>query len=277
MKDCIIISGANRGLGRELASHFRKLNYDLILIARDRNKLKETIDFLKKIESDNKIFFYKCDISKKTDTDRFIKSILKLKLRIRFLINNASVFGPIERFNDVNIKKWQNTFNVNLFGTAYFIQSLLPLFKKNKNKKKIINIVGGGASKPFPFLSSYATSKAALIRLTEELAEEFKDYNIDINSVAPGPLKTRFIDIVLSEGKKKLGTSFYNQIHDIKKSGGTPFLLTCLLCEFLISNSSNDITGKYLSSRFDSLKFIKKNKNKIISNESLFTMRRINF
>jgi short-subunit dehydrogenase len=275
LQDHLLISGGNRGLGKKLCIYFVEKNYNLIIIARDLKELKKTSNELKSLNSKSKISFFKCDISKKKNIDRLISDIVKKDLRVRFIINNASIFGPIEKFSLVDFYSWKNTFDVNLFGTANLIHSFLPLLKKNKKRSKIINIVGGGASKPYPFLSSYATSKAALIRLTEELSEEFKQHKIDINSIAPGPLKTRFIDIVLREGKKKLGNDFYNQILNIEKSGGTPFSLTCYLCDFLISTKGDSISGKYLSARYDNITTLFKLKKSYKFKGDYLTMRRI--
>ena len=152
------------------------------------------------------------------------------------MINNASIFGPIDLFLKSDFDKWEKTFKVNFFGTAYLTKFIITMMSKNKSSKrsKIINIVGGGASKPYPFLSSYATSKASLIRFTEELAEELTKIKIDINCLAPGPMNTDFTDLVLREGKK-LGKQFYQQILNIKNTKGTSFDLTAVMCDFLIS------------------------------------------
>ncbi len=275
MEKYIIITGANRGLGKSLASYFYKKNYNLVIIARDKKELLRTKKEVEKTKNTKNFFIYKCDISKKDQVDRFVSFLKTSHILPNVLINNASVFGPIDLFLETDFKEWEKTFGTNFFGTAYLTKQIIMIMKKNhKQRSKIINIVGGGASKPYSFLSSYATSKAALIRFSEQLSEELKKMKIDINCLAPGPLNTRFTDIVLKEGKKKLGNKFYNQILNIKKSNNNYLEFNANMCEFLISNKSNNLTGKYFSARFDDINKIYKNK-KSISLSDLYTMRRL--
>ena len=86
----------------------------------------------------------------------------------------------------------------------------IPHFKQNRHGKIII-LSGGGATKPMPYLSAYAASKAGVVRFAETLAEEVKDFNIDVNTVAPGALNTRLLDEVLAAGPEKVGKAFYEQ------------------------------------------------------------------
>lgn len=276
MNKNIIITGANRGLGKFLARYFYSKNYNIVILARDSRELTNSKKEIE-IKGYTNIFkTFKCDISKRNQVHKFIEFLKELNFQPNVLINNASIFGPIDLFLKSDFDKWEKTFKVNFFGTAYLTKFIITMMSKNKSSKrsKIINIVGGGASKPYPFLSSYATSKASLIRFTEELAEELTKIKIDINCLAPGPMNTRFTDLVLREGKKKLGKQFYQQILNIKNTKGTSFDLTAVMCDFLISKKSNYLTGKYFSSRFDDINYLINNKSQILSSD-LFTMRRI--
>ena len=91
------------------------------------------------------------------------------------------------------------------------------------NKGKIIQLAGGGAASPLPLISSYAISKAAVVRFVENLSEELKDYNIDINAVAPGPLNTGMLEEVLKAGPKRVGKNFYNESVKQKKTARHSF------------------------------------------------------
>ena len=87
---------------------------------------------------------------------------------------------------------------------------MLPHFRAQRYGK-IILLSGGGATKPMPFLSAYAASKAALVRFGETLADEVRDAGIDVNAVAPGALNTRLLDEVLEAGPAAVGQAFYEQ------------------------------------------------------------------
>ena len=115
------------------------------------------------------------------------------------MVNNAGVAIPssIENIKSSDIKK---TFETNLFAPTIFIKEVLKVMKKN-NYGRIINISSGGSVNCSENYFSYSASKAGLNALTKTLAKEIKEYNIKINSVSPGPCKTRMFP------KNKLSTS----------------------------------------------------------------------
>jgi len=271
-----VITGASRGLGEYIAESFVRLGISkLIILARNEEVLSKTLSSLNsmRVSSAQKIITKVCDISNITDIERFSELCFQETEKLDILVNNASVFGPIGFFEDVQLNDWMETILVNYVGTASIIKHLLPLIKVSE-RGKIINIVGGGASKPYGCLSGYATSKVAIVRFTEELAAELSKYKIDINCIAPGPLNTRFVDVMLKAGIEVLGEKLFNHVAAIRKGGGTPFELPTLLCHFLADPASNGITGKMLSARYDDIELLIKNKDDLI-NYDIYTLRRV--
>lgn len=271
-----VITGASRGLGEYIAGSFVKQGISkLIILARNNEVLSKTLHSLNKMRVSNsqKIITNECDISNMSDIERFSELCFRETVKIDILVNNASVFGPIGYFEDVKLNEWVETIHVNYIGTASIIKYLLPLIK-NSDGGKIINIVGGGASKPYGCLSGYATSKVAIVRFTEELAAELIKYKIDINCIAPGPLDTRFVDVMLSAGIEILGKELFDHVTFIRKGGGTSFELPTLLCHFLADSASNGISGKMLSARYDDIEILIKNKDALIKSD-LYTLRRV--
>ncbi|EKD71378.1 MAG: dehydrogenase [uncultured bacterium] len=122
--------------------------------------------------------------------------------------------------------------------------------KKNRHGKIII-LSGGGATKPMPNLSAYAASKAGVVRFAETLAEEVSNFNIDVNSVAPGALNTRLLQEILEAGPEKVGQDFYHASLKQQQSGGTSLDVGAKLCVFLASKESDGITGRLLSAVWD--------------------------
>ena len=118
--------------------------------------------------------------------------------------------------------------------------AVIPHMKKNR-KGKIIQIAGGGATKPIENFSIYSLSKSAIVRFTETIAHELYSYNININSVSPGFLKTRMTDQVIKAGGKKAGEQYYKSNVMQKKRGGDGFDRACKLILFLCSNKSKKI------------------------------------
>src|SRR5205823_7175497 len=98
-------------------------------------------------------------------------------------------------------------------------RSAIPHFRKQKYGK-IVNLSGGGATAPLPGISSYAASKAAVVRLTETLAHELQDAGVDVNAIAPGPLNTRLLDEVLAAGPDRVGQDFFEKSLKQRGEGG---------------------------------------------------------
>lgn len=135
-------------------------------------------------------------------------------------------------------------------------------------------LVAGGATAPLPFISAYAASKAAVVRLTETLSEEVKDFGVDINAVAPGALNTRLMDEVLEAGQESVGESFYQSTIKQQAGGGTSLEKGAELCVYLASEKSNGITGKLISAVWDSWSEFD-NHRKDIETTDIYTLRRI--
>ena len=117
-------------------------------------------------------------------------------------------------------------------------------------------------------------SKAGIVRFVENLSEEIKKFNIDINAVAPGPLNTGMLEEILKAGPNKVGKNFYNKSLIQKRTGGTPFNIVCELILFLASKESDGITGKLISALWDNWKNWPSYKKKLRDTD-LYTLRRI--
>lgn len=186
----ILITGASRGIGYETAITLAK-NPANKLIALSRNQ--EKLATLKEIIAPNRVQLLPLDL---TNFDElYLKNALSEIQAIDVLINNAGLLIN-KPFSALNIMDWKNIFDVNVFGVVRLIQVLLPKLKAAKNPH-ILNIssMGGmqGSSK-FPGLSAYSASKAAIINLTECLAEEFKAENIRVNCFALGAVQTEMLE-----------------------------------------------------------------------------------
>ena len=271
-KKNIIITGANQGLGLEMAKHFYKLGANIIICARNNEKLNNVKKILKKNKSQI-IIVEKCDVSKFKQVDVFFDKIIKKIKKIDILINNAGIYGPKGKIETISWKDFKKTFEINLFGSIYLIKKIVPHFKKY-NQGKIVQMSGGGATSPLPYFSAYATSKAGIVRFIENTSKELESYKIDINAVAPGPINTRMLDEVLNENPATVGRLFYNKSVIQKKTGGTDIkkILDCV--EFLCHKKSNGISGKLVSVLWDNWKKFY-NYKKILRKTDLGNMRRI--
>lgn len=269
----IIITGASRGLGRQIACACVAEGAHVLLCARDAVLLEKTCAELKRGASDGqRILGHVFDVSR-PDAARELVSLAERSLpRISGLVNNAGVLGPKDLVENADWDEWVRTVEINLLGTVLLCRAVLPLFRR-QGFGKIVNLSGGGATSPRPRFSAYAVSKAAIVRFTETLAEETKGSGIDVNAVAPGALNTRMLEEVLAAGPEKAGTEYQRALRQ-KESGGESPERAAALCVFLLSNESDGISGKLVSAVWDPWPTLAQHRLELQETD-IYTLRRI--
>src|SRR5262249_51177387 len=160
---------------------------------------------------------------------------------------------------------------INLLGVVLMCRHALPIFRRQRYGK-LVNLSGGGATSPLPRISAYAASKAAVVRLTETIAEETAGTGIDVNAIAPGALNTRLLDEVLEAGPERVGARFYENAVKQKAGGGAPLEKGADLCVFLLSGASDGITGRLISAVWDPWRDLGSRKDQLRGSD-IYTLR----
>lgn len=246
-----IITGASQGLGAEIAAHFIAAGASVMLCARDPLAMEQTRARLEKIAQPGQaVLSMAADVANEEAVKALVAASLGHFPHIDILVNNAGIQGPIGLLEDVDWAEWLNTLQVNLVGLARLCRAVVPGMKARR-QGKIINLSGGGATNPMPRMTAYAASKAAVVRFSESLALEVKEWGIDVNAVAPGALATRMLDEVLQAGPGKVGESYYRKMEAFKAKGGMPMSAAACCCTWLASAASDGVTGKLVAAQWD--------------------------
>lgn len=270
----VIITGGSQGFGFAVAEAFLKEGANILICARDNDKLNEAIQKLKVFQiRGNQLISIKADISSPEDNEKVVQLSKKEFGNIDILVANAGVYGPKGVIEEVDWEEWSTAIDINLKGTVLSCRSVMPSMKAQK-KGKIIILSGGGATKAMPCLSAYAVSKAAIVRFAETLADEAKEFNIDINTIAPGALNTRLLDEILIAGPDRVGKNFYTQSVKQKENGGAPFEIGVNLCIYLANNESDGLTGRLISALWDPWQDFSKYKEQL-NDSDIYRLRRI--
>lgn len=266
----IIITGGTSGIGKVVAANFLDKGASVLVISSTKKKVEEC----KKSFSSGDLSALVADVSDTKSYSKiraFIKN--KFKGKVDVLVNAAGIYGPIDKLEKIKPRDWTNTFFVNVFGTVYMCMLVIPFMKKKKSGK-IINFSGGGDG-PFPRFTAYSSSKIAVVRFTESLGKELRDYNIQVNTIAPGAVNTGFLENVLRVGPEKAGKEFYLRSVRQKREGGISPQKSADLILFLSSEKAGKLTGKIISAVWDDWKKFPKRIKKINSSD-VFNTRRIN-
>lgn len=163
---------------------------------------------------------------------------------IDLVIVAAGIQGPIGPFADQDPEQWQGVLDTNVLGVMNTVRAVLPYMMK-QGHGKIIVLAGGGAASARPNFSPYALSKTAIVRLVETIAEEVRDYNIQINCFAPGGAYTSMTDEILAAGDLA-GQEEIERAEQVRLTGGAPAEKQMQFALFLASEKSNHISGKML-------------------------------
>ena len=177
----IVVTGTSSGIGHQICIQAAKMNFHVISVSRNIEPLKD----IGGIES------FAIDITNKDSVDEFITNLKSKKIKIDILINNAGYLVS-ELFGDTTYDSFKKTFDVNVFGLAEITRSLIPIINSDGHVINISSIGGVNGSKKFPGLSAYSSSKAAVIALTEVLAEEYQN-GPSFNVLALGAVQTKML------------------------------------------------------------------------------------
>jgi 3-oxoacyl-[acyl-carrier protein] reductase len=242
-----LITGAGRGIGRAIAEGLAREGAEVALAARTEAELEKTAENIQAIG--HRVLAIPTDVSDPSAVENLVKMVLNEYGQIDILVNNAGRQPPIGPLLNCDIENWIRTIMVNLVGPMLCCRAVLPGMI-DRGRGKIINLSGGGATSPRPNFSAYAASKAAIVRVTETLAEEIKPFNIQVNAIAPGTINTRMLDEVLAAGKKA-GEVTLSQARKQKETGGDSLEKVVALAIFLASDESGGLTGKLISAQHD--------------------------
>jgi NAD(P)-dependent dehydrogenase (short-subunit alcohol dehydrogenase family) len=271
---CAIVTGASRGLGFAIAERYVAAGASVMICARDPRMLDAALKRLTaRAGAGQRISALPADVSQAKDVDKLVAEALTALGRVDILVNNAAIGGPTGAVDAVDWREWMRTIEINLLGSVLASRALLPHFKR-MGRGKIVQLSGGGATKPLPMLSAYAVSKAAVIRFVETLAEETRAHRIDVNAIAPGTLNTRMLDEFIAAGPQNVGPDFYEQARQCKQNGGIPLARGAELAVFLGSARSDGITGKLISAVWDPWEALPQHLDELKTTD-IYTLRRI--
>lgn len=181
-----LVTGASSGIGRDIAKELSKKGYELILVARNKEKLEET---QKELVTNSKIICM--DLS---NNENCIK-LKELTGDVDVLVNNAG-FGDFGSFEETDLNKELDMIKTNIMAMHILTKIYLKDMKK-KDKGYILNVASIAGFLPGPLMSTYYATKAYVVRLTESIREELRrsKSNVKISILCPGPVKTNFNNV----------------------------------------------------------------------------------
>jgi short-subunit dehydrogenase len=185
-----VVTGASSGIGVAYAERMAERGYDLILVARRRDRLEDVAKRIK-IKTNRAVEIVTADLSDANDLLR-IEALLTEREDIDVLINNAGL-GALGPTSKVAADALENLIRINILALTRLTHAVLPGFLR-RNTGTIINIASMIAVMPTPSGAGYSGSKAYVLNFTRSLQMELAKTNIIVQAVLPGPVRTEFFE-----------------------------------------------------------------------------------
>ncbi len=211
-----LITGATKGIGYEMAKLFAKDSYDLVLVARNKYKLKELQENLSNKYNINVTIIAK-DLSIPNVAHEIFHKTEEKQIIIDVLVNNAGI-GDFEKFNNENLLKISQILQINIIS----LTELTKLYLKGmvlRKEGKILNVSSMAAFQPGPYMAVYYASKAYVQSFSEAITSELIGTGVTVTTLCPGPTKSGFQNEVGSENSKLTKLNLLSSSEDVAKYG----------------------------------------------------------
>ena len=205
-----LVTGASSGIGKDIAIYLDSLGYDLVLVARSEDKLKEICKNLKSAE------YYICDLGKREECFALYEKYKNAD--IDFLVNNAG-YGLFGYFDETDMQKELDMIDLNVTAVHILTKLFLKDFVKN-DRGYILNVASSAGFLDGPYLSNYYATKNYVLKLTMAINEELRKrrINVSVSVLCPGPVDTNFNNVAGGHFNTKSLTSKYVAKYAIDKT-----------------------------------------------------------
>lgn len=254
----LLITGSSSGIGQFLAEALAGKGHAVCRLAR----------------SPQAGFAFPVDVSNYRDLERCAAEVGKRWSHLDGIICCAGTQGPIGPAMQADPEQWRRTIQVNLDGTFFTLRAFYELLKKCPRRGKVLAFSGGGSTSPRPQFTAYGASKAAVVRLVETLAEEWRGEPRDINAIAPGAIFTRMTQEVLASGPQSAGRAEYERASKQATDNAAALEKVLGLVEFLLSEQCDGISGKLISAPWDPWPRLQEFREQLATSD-IYCLRRI--
>lgn len=237
MGNVAFVTGATRGIGKEIAISLAKEGYDIAINYRKENEdLQDTITQIEGCGVN--CLAVKGDVSNYEDAEKMVNEIIKKYEKIDVLVNNAGITKD-NLLMRMKKEDFEDVINVNLVGTFNITKNVVPYMMKKRsgriiNVSSVVGVTGNSGQ------ANYAASKAGIIGFTKSLAKELGSRNILVNAIAPGFIETQMTDVLKDEIKEEISKSI-----PLKRMGNVQDVANVV--KFLVSDLSSYVTGQVIN------------------------------
>ena len=204
-----IITGSAKGMGKGMAIKFAEEGCAVAIVDISMKDATETLSEVQKKGS--KGIAIECDIRIEKQVKAAVDKVIADLGTVDIMVNNAGAAGEHFPIEDMPEEVWDSAFSLNLKSQFFFCKYVVPVMKA-KRSGKIINLSSIGAFQPPAHHIAYNSAKAAIIGFTYDLANALAPYNINVNAIVPGPVRTSFYDYATGSMSEKEQDGFFDAL-----------------------------------------------------------------
>ena len=235
-----LVTGGGRGIGRAIALALHRAGAAVAVCARSH---KVTTGGSREMpQHSGRALAVRCDVRNRHDVEDMVAQVETALGPVDLLVNNAGQFGPVGPIAATDPDEWWQALEVNLRGPLYCARAVLPGML-GRGHGRIVNVSSSSGFAAVPMLSAYAVSKAALCRLSENLAAETRGGGVMVFTIIPGLVRTSMSESALSCGEPAIeqwfAEAFAKEMNVSAESAGN-------LVVFLASGSADVLSGRYI-------------------------------
>jgi NAD(P)-dependent dehydrogenase (short-subunit alcohol dehydrogenase family) len=261
----VLITGGSRGIGRAVAIALAQRGWRVMLLARDRHGLERARSELPGEGHEA----FALDVTDEIGWAQLAQSLHD----VRGLVCAAAVLDPVGPIGSYAVADFRRTLEINVVGTLLAIHACLPGLRASRGA--VVTFGGGGATAPLPRFDAYAASKAAVARLSENIAEELAGQGVRVNCVAPGFVATGIHQSTLAAGPELAGAGYFERTRAELERGGVPASEAAeLVCQLIAGDPDAPFTGKLISAQWDEWRE-PSFRRRLVEERDLATLRRI--
>jgi NAD(P)-dependent dehydrogenase (short-subunit alcohol dehydrogenase family) len=265
-----VVTGGGRGLGRAIACALARAGATVAVIARSEHELDTTVGQI--TEAGGRSAAFPADVSATDAVRSAIASIRSKFGPVDLLVNNAGVSGPIGPLSETDTDSWWQCLETNLRGTFLCSRSVLPEMI-SRQRGRIINAASGAGTMAIPYLSAYVTSKAALLRLTENLAAEVRAHGVFAFAIEPGTVRTAMAESAINSAEGQTWLPWLKAIFDEGRDV-TPDA-ACHLVLDLAAGRADHLSGRFFVATEDFEAVLTRSEQVVRDEMYLLRMRRL--
>ena len=241
-----LITGGGRGFGRAFAVALAEAGARVAVTARSADQLDETVGLIR--ASGGEALAVAADVTDGNAVTDMVRRVEDYFGPVKLLVNNAGLGPPFGPTWDVDADLWWRTVETNLRGPLLCSHAVLRGMISRRDGR-IINVCSGAATVSVPYMSAYVTSKTALIRFTEVLADEARPHGVSVFAIQPGTVRTAMAEELIRSESGSRWMPWFKQIFDEGRDDtvvpGTELVL------YLASGTADELSGRYFAAPGD--------------------------